>query len=132
MNSIFSTYTSALFEKVSVNVVKMLMCHEKRYIVVACEDLSEWIEARVLKQATFMAVVRFLWKNIITRHDVFNKLICDGGPENKMWVKDLVNLYGIQWMIVSEYNLGANGMMKQGHKSLIDGLSKMMNGDLSK
>ncbi len=132
MDSIFFTYTSALFEKVSVDVVKMSMCHEKHYIIIACEDLSGWVEARVLKQATFTAVARFLWEDIITRHDVFNKLICDGGPENKMWVKDLANLYEIQRVIVSAYNSEANDMVERGHKPLIDGLSKMTNGDLSK
>ncbi len=60
MNLIFFTYISALFEKVSVNVVKMPMCHGKCYIIVAREDLSEWVEARVLKQVTSTAVARFL------------------------------------------------------------------------
>ncbi len=47
-DTIFSTYTSVLFEKVAVNMVKVPMCRGKRCIVVAHEDLSGWVEARVL------------------------------------------------------------------------------------
>ncbi len=79
-----------------------------------------------------MTVSRFLWKNIIIRHDVFDKLICDKESENKMWVKMLTELYEINWIIVLTYNSEANSMIKHEHKSLIDALSKMTAEELSK
>jgi len=63
---------------------------------------------------------------------VFDKLICDKESENKMWVKMLVELYEINQIIVSAYNLEANGMMEHEHKPLIDTLSKMTAEGLSK
>jgi len=60
------------------------MCWDKHYIVVICKDLSEWIEAQALAQTTSSAVIHFLWKNIITQHRLFNRLICDDEFKNKM------------------------------------------------
>jgi len=70
-------------------------------------------------------VSRFLWEDVITRHNVLNKLICDEESENKMWVKMLTELYEIDQIVVSAYNSEANDMMKREHKPLIDALSKM-------
>ncbi len=57
-DTVFSTYTSVLFEKDAVDVVKMLKCKGKGYIVVVREDLSGWVKARSLKQATLRTVYR--------------------------------------------------------------------------
>ena len=57
---IFLIYMSILFKKVSVNVIKMLRCQNKKYIVVTQKNLSDWIEAKVLTQTIFMIVAKFL------------------------------------------------------------------------
>ena len=94
-DTIFSTFTSALFEKIAVNVIKMPPSQNKHYLVIAQNDFSDWVEEWALTHATSATVSRFLWENIITRHDVFDKLICDRRSENKMWVKMLIELYEI-------------------------------------
>jgi hypothetical protein len=38
----------------------MLLYKGKKYLVIARDNLSGWIEARALSSATFEAVVRFL------------------------------------------------------------------------
>jgi len=83
-DTIFSIFMSALFKKMIINVIKLSIYWEKHYIVVICEDLSDWIEAQALTQTTLLTVIHFLWKNIITWHELFNKLICDDESENKM------------------------------------------------
>jgi hypothetical protein len=127
-DSIFSTYASALFEKVSVDVVKMPLSRGKGYLAVAREDVSGWVEARALKDNDSASIARFLWEEVITKHGIFGRLICDGGPENKKWVKDLVALYGVDRIVVSAYNPHANGMVERGHKPIVDSLSKLTNG----
>ncbi len=94
-DTIFLTFTSALFEKIAVNVIKMLSCQNKHYLVIAQNDFSDWVKEWALTHATSATILRFLWEDIITRHDVFNKLICDRESENKMWVKMLMKLYEI-------------------------------------
>ena len=113
-------------------MVKMSICQDQKYIVVVWEDLSEWVEIRVLTQTTSAAVAKFLWENIITQHDVFNKLICNRDSENKLWIKNLINLYEIAHIIVLTYNFDVNRMIEHEHKSLIDDLTKMTTEDLEK
>ena len=79
-----------------------------------------------------VTVAKFLWKNIITQHDVFNRLICDEESENKMWIKDLADLYEIECVMMSVYNFRTNEMIEHEHKSLINELSKMTDKDLEK
>lgn len=61
----------------------MLKCKEKSYIVIIKEDLSEWVKVWVLMQTTSVAVVKFLWKNIIIKYNIFKKLVCNNRSENK-------------------------------------------------
>ncbi len=131
-DTIFLTFTSALFKKIAVIVIKMLSSQNKHYLVIAQNDFSDWVKEWALTHTTSATVSRFLWKNIITRHDVFDKLICDKESENKMWIKMLMKLYEINWIVVSTYNSEANSMMKHEHKSLINALSKMITEGLSK
>jgi len=119
-DTIFLTFTSALFKKFAVNVIKMSLSQNKHYLVIAWDDFSEWVEEWALTHATSTTISRFLWENIIIRHDVFNKLICDKESENKMWVKMLMKLYEIGQIIISAYNSEANDMMKCEHKPLIN------------
>lgn len=51
--------------------------------------------------------------------------------ENKNYVEKLIEKYDIQQMIVSVYHLQANDMIKRGHKSLTNALSKMTNENLT-
>jgi len=131
-DSIFSIFTSTLFKKMIINVIKLSMCWDKHYIVVIHKDLSKWIEAQALAQATSSTVTCFLWENIITQHKLFNKLICDSESENKMWIKNLTDLYRIDCIMMSVYNSDVNSMMKCEHKFLIDELKKITNKDLEK
>ena len=127
-DTVYSTYSTVLFEKIAVDVVKMPVSGGKGYFVCAREDVSGWAEARAFRGAGSAAVAKFIWEDVITRHGVFGKLVCDGGPENKLWVDDLVNLYGVKKVLTSAYNPRANGMVERGHKPIIDSLSKMTGG----
>ena len=40
-DTVFSIYTSVLFEKIFINMIKMLICQGQKYIVMIWEDLSE-------------------------------------------------------------------------------------------
>ncbi len=131
-DTIFLTFTSVLFKKIAVNVIKIPLSQNKHYLVIAQNDFFDWVKEWALTHAMSATVLRFLWENIITRHDVFDKFICDKESENKMWVKMLTELYEIDWIVVSAYNPEANSMVKCEHKPLIDALSKMTTEGLSK
>ena len=124
------TWTTYLWQKVGLDVVYMPSVEGKKYLVVARDDLSGWVEARALSSATSAAVARFLWEDVICRYGMFAKLVVDGGPENKADVKALAEKYGIRRVVVSAYHPPANGMIERGHRPITDALAKMTDGGL--
>ena len=55
----------------------------KKYIVLARKNLFKWVKERALTNMNFAAVAKFLYEKIITRHEIFDKLINDDKPKNK-------------------------------------------------
>ena len=122
------TWVSGMWQKMAVDVVHMPLRENKNYLVVARDDFSGWPEARALSAATSMAVVRFLYEDVICRHGCFQRLVLDGGPENKDVVDDLAQRYRIRRIVTSAYHPQANGMVERGHQPIVDGLAKMTDG----
>jgi hypothetical protein len=119
-----------LWEKVEVNIVHMSSNKEKHYLIVARDDFSEWAEARVLSEAKAWRMTKFLWEDVICRHDCFEKLTVNDDSENKEVFEKLVKRYRIKKMITSDYHFQINEMIKRSHKSLFDALFKMFNEQL--
>ena len=117
--------------KVTVDVVHMLLCQGKHYLIAACEDFSGWIEVRALSKASATQVAQFLWKDVICWHGVFERLIVDGGGENKAEVIELTQRLEIKRLVVSTFHPQANRMVEQGHKPIVDALAKIINGSLN-
>ena len=114
--------------KVGLDVVYMPPCEGMKDLVVACCDLSDWVEARPMRNLTSKVVARFLWEDIICRHGCFRKLVMDGGSENKDAVQELTLRYGIKRVVVSAYHPQANRMIERGQKSIVDDLTKISEG----
>jgi hypothetical protein len=128
--ALYPTWSSALFEKIGLDVVQMPPCEGKNYLVVAREDLSGWPEARALSSVNSAAVAKFLWEDVVCRHGCFGRLVVDGGSENKGYVAAFTKKYGIERVQASAYNPAANGMVERGHKPIVDALAKMTDGGL--
>ena len=62
-----------LWEKVGLDVVHMPSSGGYKYIVFACDDLSGWVEGRVLTSATSTTVEKFLMEEVIARQWVSEK-----------------------------------------------------------
>ena len=74
----------------------MLPCKGKNYLVVARDNLSGWVEARALLSANSAAIADFLWEDVVCCYRCFKRLVVNGGPENKGWVKAFTKKYGIK------------------------------------
>ncbi len=125
-----SIWMTFLWEKIEMNIVHMSSNKEKHYLIVARDDFFEWAEARVLSEAKTWRVTKFLWKDVICRHDCFEKLIVNDESENKEILDEFVQRYRIKKMITSSYHFQINEMIKKDHKSLFDVLSKMSDEEL--
>ncbi len=119
-----------LWKKIEVNIVHMSSNKEKHYLIVARDDFFEWAETRVLFEAKAWRMTKFLWKDVICRHDCFEKLIVNDEFENKEIFDELVQRYRIKKMITSNYHFQINEMIKRNHKFLFDALFKMFDEEL--
>jgi hypothetical protein len=70
-------------------------------------------------------MTKFLWENVICKHDYFEKLIVNDESENKEIFDELVQRYRIKKMITSNYHFQINEMIKRDHQSLFNALFKM-------
>ncbi len=123
-------WMTLLCEKIEMNIVHMSSNKEKHYLIIVRDDFFEWTKTRVLFEAKVWRVTKFLWKNVICRHDCFEKLIVNDESENKEILDELVQRYRIKKMITSNYHSQINEMIKRNHKFLFDALFKMFNEEL--
>ncbi len=117
-----------LWQKVGLDVVYMPPCEDYGFHVVARCDLSGWVGVKPLRSLSSRAVADFLWEDIICRHVCFEKLIIDGGLENKDAVAGFTKRYWVERVVVSAYHPQANGMIERGYKLIVFAVSKMSDG----
>jgi hypothetical protein len=128
-NAMFPTSVDMRWEQISVDCTPMPLSQGKRYLVEARSNMSGWVESRGIAAADSVTVAKFLYEEIICRHGLFRRLVHDGGPENKSWVKVLMERYGIKRILTSAYHPQANGQVEVGHKGVTNALSKMCQTD---
>lgn len=58
------------------------------------DDLNDWIEGRAIKQVSSQNVEKFLYEDIICRHEFPSWITLDNGHENFDLIKDLFEHYG--------------------------------------
>jgi hypothetical protein len=123
-------WMTLLWKKIEMNIVHMSLNKEKHYLIVIRDDFFDWAETRALFKAKTWRMTKFLWKNVICRHDCFEKLIVNDEFENKEILDEFVQRYRIKKMITSNYHSQINEMIKRNHKSLFDALFKMSDEEL--
>ncbi|XP_074587631.1 uncharacterized protein LOC141843476 [Curcuma longa] len=74
---------------------------QKKFLLVTVDYFSKWVEAEALARITEEAVIKFLWKSIICRYGIPQRLVFDSGrhndrrsmPTHKPMVKPKSNRY---------------------------------------
>jgi len=100
----------------------------KHFLVIVRSDLSRWVEGRAISKNDSEHIAKFLYEDVICRHGLFQKLVVDGGPENKAITETLADRYGIRRVVVSSFHPEANGLVERGHAPIVNSLSKMSGG----
>jgi len=54
---------------------------QTKYLMVAIEDFTKWIEAKPVAQVMAHKVTHFVWKNIVCRLGVSQRLVFDNGTQ---------------------------------------------------
>ncbi len=113
-----------------MNIVDMSSNKEKHYLIVARDDFFECTKAHALFEAKIWRMIKFLWKDVICKHDCFEKLIVNDDSENKEVLEKLVKRYRIKKMITSNYHFQINEMIERDHKFLFNALFMMSDEEL--
>jgi len=121
----YPTFANYAFEVVGIDTVHMKPSFGKKYLFVARCGFLGWVEARAVGEANALNMAKFLWEEIICRHGLPQRIITDGGPENKDVAEELLRTYKVKKIEVSAYHPQANGMIEVGHRPLKNCLAKL-------
>jgi hypothetical protein len=114
---------SQLFRHIYIDCMNMPKAHGKTQIIAARDDLSGYIEARMVAKATARLVAAFLFEDIICRWGTIEVLTSDNGSEFVGEAVDiLVKKYGINQIKISPYNSRASGVVERGHRTFREAL----------
>ena len=85
------------------------------------------MKIRALFNFKIDTIIKFIWQNVINRHEYFDIAILNEDFENKKIIKQLLQKYRIKIKIVSFYYSMINDMIKRNHQFIVDALSKLIN-----
>ncbi|KAL0302409.1 UNVERIFIED_CONTAM: hypothetical protein Scaly_3034000 [Sesamum calycinum] len=54
---------------------------QRKFLLIAIDHFTKWVEAEPLARITEGEVVKFIWKNIICRYRLPREIISDNGPQ---------------------------------------------------
>lgn len=98
-----------------------------RWILVATDYFTKWVEAIPTRQATSKVVIKFLMDNILTRFGVPCKILCDNGMcfRSKEF-SEFCKKYGINLSYSSPYHLQGNDQAESSNKNILKIIKRML------
>src|ERR1044072_1123062 len=98
-----------------------------RFILVAIDYFTKWVEAASYAKVTRQVVTRFIKNNIICRYGTPSKIITDNGTNlNNKMMKELCDTFKIDHHNSSPYRLKMNGVVEAANKNIKKILQKMV------
>ncbi|KAL5539124.1 hypothetical protein UlMin_045560 [Ulmus minor] len=98
-----------------------------KYVVVAIDYYTKWVEAEALAKITEQNVTAFIWKNIVCRFGVPCELVSDYGTqfENEK-LQSICNQLGIKKIFSSPAHPKSNGQVEAVNKTIKQTLKKKL------
>nr|XP_016489349.1 PREDICTED: uncharacterized protein LOC107809261 [Nicotiana tabacum] len=102
--------------------------YNNKYIRVAVDYVSKWVESMALPTNDAEAVIGFLRKNIFTRFGTLKTMISDGGTDfcNRAFAK-LLEKYGVPYKAATPYHPQTSGQVKVSNREIKSVLTKTVN-----
>ena len=120
------TWVPTVLRKFNLDLVEMgIKSGKYLYIVDIRDDLTGWLEARMLSRKSSEDVAEFLWQDVVCRFGCVPQISTDNGTEFKKAVDILARRYGIKIIRISPYNPAGNGMIERGHRTWINSIWKL-------
>jgi hypothetical protein len=91
-----------------------------RYVVVAIEYFSKWIEAKPLATITSVTVQKFFWQNIVCRFGMSKAITVDNGTQfDAETFKELYDQIGTKIRFASVRHSESNGLVKRANGIIV-------------
>ncbi|KAG0441027.1 Gag-Pol polyprotein [Dictyocoela muelleri] len=119
------------FECVQLDIIGPLPKSYSNYkfIIMAIDTCTSWIEAKPSKSKTSNAVAEFIINEIIVRHGPPKNIISDNGKEfTANIIQKICDIFKTRKSFVSSYNPRSNGSIERCNQTLLHKLSKLFNG----
>ena len=98
----------------------------KKYIVVAIDHFTRWIEVAILTNETSQSIMNFIESEILMRHGCPKRIQTDGGkPYVSSGIKNFFAKFNVTHDIAAHYHPESNGMAERLIRSLKDRLSRV-------
>jgi transposase InsO family protein len=98
-----------------------------KYVVVAVEYFSMWIEAKPLATITSVTVQKFFWQNIVCRFGVPKAITVDNGPQfDAEAFKDFCDRIGTKIHFASVRHPESNGLVERANGIIMTGIMKLI------
>jgi hypothetical protein len=100
-----------------------------KYLIVAIDYFSKWVEAEALTNIRGATCVKFCWKNIICRYGIPKIIVTDNGAqfENDPF-KSWCTKYGIEQKVTSVYHPQPNGQVEVTNRTIVNGIKTRLEG----
>jgi hypothetical protein len=116
---------ATIFLKIYVDVMDMPKGKGRfKYIVAACNDVSQAAEGRALCTATTRNIAMFLWEDIICCYGAVTEIVTNNGKEFEGACALLIQKHSILHIRILPYNLQANNVVERGHFVIQEGIMK--------
>jgi hypothetical protein len=123
------TYPIAIHFQWMIDLVAMpLAIWGMKYLVLAREELSNFVEGRALRTKSTENVCRFILEDIFSRYGSIGRMRADRGELDAAEAKEFFKRYGVQLKLTTAYNPEANGKIERGHPPIIHALVKACRG----
>ena len=104
-----------------------LAIRKMKYLIVAIEYFTKWIEAELVAQITAHKVQHFVWKNIVCRFGVPRRLVSDNGTQfASQQLGKLCAEVGIKQVFASVDHPQTKGQVELANEVLLRGLKRRL------
>ncbi|KAG6478323.1 hypothetical protein ZIOFF_061759 [Zingiber officinale] len=101
---------------------------QRKFLLVAVDYFSKWVEAEPLAKITEQMVKKFIWQNIICRFSIPRRLISDNGRQFKgTLLEDWCKSYGIEQHFTSVAYPQSNGQAEVANREILRILHARLN-----
>ena len=101
--------------------------HQYKFLIVAVDYFTKWIEAEAVATITASRVKSFYWKNIICRFGVPYAIVSDNETQfSNTLIQDFAQELGFQLQYSSVEHPQTNGQAESANKVILSGLKKRL------